>query len=77
MSAWYVFSMMGFYPFDPCGTRYVLGDAQLAEVRVKTPAGRTFTVKRGAGEPTLDGRALAAPSIDHADILSGATLSFE
>ncbi len=77
MSAWYVFSMMGFYPFDPCGTRYVLGDAQLAEVRIKTASGKVFVVKGGAGEPALDGRVLPAPYIDHADILSGATLSFE
>ena len=32
MSAWYIFSAMGFYPFNPCGGEYVLGAPQLPRV---------------------------------------------
>ncbi len=38
MSAWYVFSAMGFYPFNPCGGDYVIGAPQVpkVELRVKS-----------------------------------------
>ena len=32
MSAWYIFSALGFYPFNPCGGTYVLGAPQLPRV---------------------------------------------
>ena len=35
MSAWYLFSMMGFYPVNPCGDGYVLGEAQAEEVKLR------------------------------------------
>ena len=41
MSAWYVFSAMGFYPADPCGGEYVLGAPQVPWAQVKV---------RGEGE---------------------------
>ena len=34
MSAWYMFSAMGFYPFNPCGGEYVIGAPQLPEVKL-------------------------------------------
>lgn len=35
MSAWYVFSAMGFYPFNPCGGEYILGAPQVPRVTIK------------------------------------------
>ncbi len=35
MSAWYLFSVMGFYPVNPCGDGYVLGEAQAEEVKLR------------------------------------------
>ena len=35
MSAWYLFSMMGFYPVNPCDDGYVLGEAQAEEVKLR------------------------------------------
>ena len=32
MSAWYLFSAMGFYPLNPCGGEYVLGAPQVPKV---------------------------------------------
>ena len=32
MSAWYLFSAMGFYPLNPCGGDYVLGAPQVPKV---------------------------------------------
>ena len=42
MSAWYVFSAMGFYPFNPCGGEYILGAPQVPRVTIK--------LERRAGE---------------------------
>ena len=47
MSAWYIFSAMGFYPFDPCGGEYVLGEPQLDEVELKVGEGKTFRIVCG------------------------------
>jgi DNA-binding LacI/PurR family transcriptional regulator len=35
MSAWYVFSALGFYPLDPCGGVYVIGAPQVPEARIR------------------------------------------
>jgi len=35
MSAWYVFSAMGFYPFNPCGGEYVVGAPQVPKVTLR------------------------------------------
>ena len=37
MSAWYVFSAMGFYPFNPCGGDYVIGAPQVPKVVLHLP----------------------------------------
>ena len=46
MSAWYLFSAMGFYPFNPCGGEYVIGAPQVSRVRIK------LETKVGVGERT-------------------------
>ena len=63
MSAWYIFSMMGFYPVNPCGDGYVLGDAQTDEVALHLPNGRTFRVGREMQIPGV--------MISHDDIMKG------
>ncbi|MBQ3289374.1 MAG: GH92 family glycosyl hydrolase [Kiritimatiellae bacterium] len=35
MSAWYLFSAMGFYPFNPCGGEYVIGAPQVERVEIE------------------------------------------
>ncbi len=81
MSAWYVFAALGFYPFDPCGGTYVLGEAQLPGVSVDVGGGKTFRVVSeapGAASRAveLNGRRLEGVTISHADIMGGATLRF-
>lgn len=91
MSAWYVFSALGFYPVNPCGGTYVLGAPQLprAEIEVERRGGggqRTkFTVvARGISEEnkyvksvTLNGKKLDRFVITHDEILAGGELVFE
>ncbi|KAI1373953.1 glycoside hydrolase family 92 protein [Hypoxylon crocopeplum] len=39
MSAWYVFSALGFYPVNPAGDEYVVGSPFFEKVTLKLPAG--------------------------------------
>ena len=47
MSAWYLFSAMGFYPFDPCGDVHYYW-SMVENVRVGR---RVFRIARGEAEP--------------------------
>ena len=84
MAAWYVFSALGFYPFDPCGGDYVLGAPQVPGATLKLPNGRTFrvTVRNFSREnlhvksAKLNGQPLERV-ITHAQILAGGELVFE
>ncbi|MBR2941144.1 MAG: glycoside hydrolase family 92 protein, partial [Kiritimatiellae bacterium] len=87
MSAWYLFSAMGFYPFNPCGGDYVLGAPQVPEVVLevgkRTPVRFVITARNLSKENkyvksvTLNGKPLAGFILKHADILAGGTLVFE
>ncbi len=85
MSAWYLFSAMGFYPFDPCGGDYVLGAPQFPEIRLNLPQGKTFTIKaKGLSKDakfvksvTLNGKSLDGFILKHAEIMAGGELVFD
>ncbi|KAI9903797.1 hypothetical protein N3K66_000326 [Trichothecium roseum] len=47
MSAWYVFSALGFYPVDPAGDEYVVGSPFFDEVRLELPRGPEGTQEGG------------------------------
>ncbi len=44
MSAWYVFSAMGFYPVCPASNYYALGSPIFSEVKIHLDSGKTFTI---------------------------------
>jgi predicted alpha-1,2-mannosidase len=84
MSAWYLFSAMGFYPFNPCNDGYVFGAPQLPKVTLKLPAGKTFTVEakhlskqnKYVQSITLNGKPCQGFKLAHADLMQGGTLVF-
>ena len=78
MSAWYLFSMMGFYPVNPCGDGYVLGEAQAEEIklRVVSEGAGEFRIVGGEGGVVLNGKAIDGVKISHEDIMRGGTLEF-
>ena len=45
MSAWYVFSSIGFYPVNPVDGKYFIGSPQFENVDLTLPNGKVFTVK--------------------------------
>ena len=82
MSAWYVFSALGFYPVCPGTPYYVLGIPAFPRVTLQLESHRDFTILRDTpdGAPCtavyLNGQRLDAPLISHDDIMQGGTLRF-
>jgi len=84
MSAWYIFSAMGFYPVNPCGGEYVIGAPQLEEVIIDLPDRKQFTVKainlsetnKYVGTVLLNGKPLKGFILHHSDIMKGGLLEF-
>jgi len=82
MSAFVVFSMMGFFPVTPGMPVYNIGSPVFDEVEIRLTGGRTFTVKahNNSAENTyiqrasFNGAPLGRPWFTHADVVSGRTL---
>ena len=84
MSAWYLFSMMGFYPVNPCGDGYVLGAPQAPHIMLRLPGGKRFSIiaknpsiKNMHVKPvTLNGKSLSDRNICHVDVMRGGELVY-
>jgi predicted alpha-1,2-mannosidase len=84
MSAWYIFSALGFYPVAPGSLEYVLGVPRFTKAQLKLPGGKTFTVRadnlsKANGfiqSATLDGKPWDKTFLRHQDLVRGATLTF-
>ncbi|MGI2259819.1 GH92 family glycosyl hydrolase [Shewanella sp. GXUN23E] len=83
MSAWYVFSALGFYPLNPVGGIYVLGTPQFKQVTVALDNGRKLKVKRqGSADGYVsrvlfNGEVRQVPEFTHAELAAGGELVFE
>ena len=85
MSAWYMFSAMGFYPVDPVSGNYVFGAPQMPEIVLNLADGKTFTIiAEGLSKEhkyidsiTLNGEPYTKNYISHEDILKGGTLVYK
>jgi predicted alpha-1,2-mannosidase len=82
MSAWYVFSAMGFYPVNPANGIYEFGSPLLKHTILNLDNGKTFTIDvTNAGKVyiqsvKLNGRAYNKTYIKHSDIENGGLLEF-
>ncbi len=83
MSAWYVFSALGLYPFDPCGGEYIVGAPQVPGAEIALPGGKTLTIRTenftpgGAVERVvLNGREIDGFRLRHADLVQGGELVY-
>jgi len=85
MSAWYLFSVMGFYPVCPGTDQYVLGAPYLPYIKLKLPNGKFLEIKapgvsdkkRYVKSLKLNGRPYNKMYITHDDIINGGVLEFE
>ncbi|QDH80891.1 glycoside hydrolase family 92 protein [Echinicola soli] len=84
MSAWYLFSALGFYPVAPGSVEYALGSPLVEEATINLENGNTFTVEAQnqtdenvyVSKVLLNGELLSEPFIQHADIMKGGKLTF-
>jgi len=84
MSAWYVFSAMGFYPVNPADGRFILGSPVLDRADLALPGGKVFTVVAEGGSPEkvnvsgcfLNGAKLDRNYITWEEISAGGELRF-
>jgi len=84
MSAWYVFTALGFYPLNPASGEYLIGSPLFKRSGLKLPNGHTFTVSAPDNSDShlyiqsarLNGKPLDVPVISYAQIEAGGTLEF-
>lgn len=85
MSAWYIFSSMGFYPANPANGAFVFGSPLFDEVTLSLPNNKQFTLKALNNSEKnvyiqsakLNGQAYTRSYITYKDIMQGGTLEFE
>ena len=85
MSAWYIFTAMGFYPVCPGSDQYVIGAPYVPSCKLSLPNGKAFFIKapgvsdknRYVKEVRLNGKPYDKLYITHKDIMNGGVLSFK
>ena len=84
MSAWYLFSAMGFYPVCPGSDQYVLGAPYLPYLKLNLPNGNVLEIKapgvsdrnRYVRSLTIDGKKHDKMYVTHGDIMKGGVWEF-
>ena len=84
MSAWYIFSSLGFYPVAPGSDQYAIGSPAVSHAVIQVGDGKTFTinVKNQSDKNvyiqsiTLNGKPHPGMFLTHADIMNGGEISF-
>ena len=85
MSAWYIFTALGFYPLDPVSGEYMIGSPLFRKATLDLPNGRRFVVSAPASSAAnlyiqsarLNGRRLDVPIVTYAQIEAGALLELD
>ncbi|WP_224996288.1 GH92 family glycosyl hydrolase [Cesiribacter sp. SM1] len=84
MSAWYLFSSLGFYPVAPGSEQYAIGSPAVKSASIKLENGKTFhvVVKKQSDKNVyvqkmeLNGKPLNRSYLTHPEIMSGGTITF-
>jgi len=85
MSAWYVFSSLGFYPVTPGSIDYALGSPKVKEAKIHLDNGKILTIKANnqskenvfVQNVSINGKPLENNLLSHYDIMNGGELVFE
>jgi predicted alpha-1,2-mannosidase len=85
MSAWYVFSAMGFYPVTPGVPQYVLGAPRFKKMTLHLPSGKDFVIEaphnsdknRYVQAVKLNGNPYGNTWIDHQSMINGGNIQFQ
>lgn len=84
MSAWYIFSSLGFYPVAPGSDEYALGSPLMKNAILNLENGKTFEVETVnqsdknvfVSKVLLNGKQLEKPFLKHADVMNGGKITF-
>ncbi len=84
MSAWYVFSALGFYPVTPGSNQYIIGSPLVSKASIQLNEGKQFTIAtEGLSEQSkyieavfLNGKPYPYTYIKHEDIVRGGSMVF-
>jgi predicted alpha-1,2-mannosidase len=84
MSAWYLFSALGFYPVAPGSDQYALGSPVIKTAVLKLENGKTLTIEANnqsdknvyVQKVVLNGRELSRTYLTHAEITNGGRIVF-
>ena len=84
MSAWYIFSALGFYPVTPGNPWYETGSPLVKSAVIKLENGKTLTIRaKNQGENNIyvssilfNGKAIEGNRILHEDLMAGGELLF-
>ena len=85
MSAWYIFSALGFYPFHAGSAEYVIGTPLFTKATLHLENGKDFVISAPNKTPErihvknvkLNGKLIKDYKISHQDIMAGGTLEFK
>ena len=84
MSAWYIFSSIGFYPVAPASDQYAIGSPAVDGAVVQVGGGKTFKINVNNQGPKnvyiqkmlLNGKPLTKLSLSHSELMAGGELTF-
>ncbi|WP_312368282.1 GH92 family glycosyl hydrolase [Stenotrophomonas sp.] len=84
MSAWYVFTALGFYPVTPGSNQYIIGRPFLPQATLNLPDGKRFSIiatgldaaHTYVGSVSLNGKPLDRAYVTHQEIVAGGELRF-
>ncbi len=85
MSAWYLFSALGFYPVAPASGQYIIGSPVVKTAVITLENGKTLSIEaRNQGEKnvyvrsvTVNGKPLNRDFLTFAEIMNGGKIVFE
>ena len=85
MSAWLVFTALGFYPVTPGSLEYAIGRPFVSRATLNLPSGKRFTIVADhidaahpyVGRVRLNGKPLVRSYLRHDEIVAGGELRFE
>lgn len=84
MSAWYIFSVLGFYPVAPESNQYVFGSPCIRSANINLENGKVFSIEVENYSPKniyikeilLNGKRINKTYIDHNQIITGGKIKF-
>ena len=85
MSAWYIFSSLGFYPVTPGSNEYIIGSPIVKSATINLENGKTFKINSPNNQKdkpyiqsvSLNGIEYKKAYLSHFDIVNGGNLTYE